>query len=483
MNTTRTPREIPVARPARALALAALTLLLQGCPPPEFGPPPPVPVIVEGFDLFMDGAPVSSGTVIEGQYGKRGIVLENAQSVDAATYADLTAESAPNVLVTTDPSPRLGTIRVRFVRPSDGESQGETATVGATFVDVDDAAENARLEAYDDTDTLLDAAAVPVGGDGARQYVEVEAADIAYVLCVLAEAGDGAALDDLTYEAVTQEIFIVQGYPGEQSERKLVELYLSSTDAGKEGDTYYLSEPNAKRYLSVEVGSSKAELDYALQRPGSYVGFTGHSNFGLGIVFAELPDHSHIEWVTSIADFVNISSDLVGISYSYLVHTQAYPNLWIPEEEIAVYPENYCTPIGVQRFPNNDGVGVCETFGEVQGTGYDRYHYNYQGYLGDPTRLVVEGGNDDLVDPLRYHLLYYRSCNSGTYYSESFDRGVFFYTTADSIVGAQDVLVKGIHLGFDWDELKTHMNMRQNNNDYYDFTQWAPYDRCDPACE
>ena len=413
------------------------------------------------------------------------MVLENARAMGSLLYPDLPAESSPNILLCDGSSPRIGDIIIRFVRPSDGSSPGETTRVGAVFIDVDAPGENARLEAYNGIDQLLGTVEVPVGGNGSRQYVEIQAQGIAYVRCVLAEGGDGCALDDLTYSVVPIEMFILEAYPAYGYERAYIEAFLRTEGlrAGKEGEVYYASNPNKKRYLSIRIGTTPEEFAHALQTPGACVGFTGHSNFGLGSLFSDQPDHSHIEWVTSISDFMNVSSALVGASYPYLVHDQAYPNLWIPDEEIAVYPENYCTPVGLQRFPNDDGIGICQAFGDVQGEGLDRYHYRLDGLVGDAFRLVVHGGNADLPDPLQYAVLYYRSCNSGAYYSESFQRGVYFYTTLDSIVAAQDIFVEGILYDVSWKALKYRLNRRQNNNDYFDFTQWAPYDRCDQNCE
>jgi len=460
---------------------AVLCALCLGCPPP-WPPPPDIPVQVNGFDRLPDGSAVPSGTEIADQYGKEGIVVAGAQVMASALFADLPAESSPNVLLCAGDTPRLGALDVRFVRPSDGTSPGESSRVGAVFLDVDDPEENARLEAYDRNDRLLGVVYVNVGEDGSRQYVGIEAAGIARVRLVLAEGGDGCAVDDVTYAAVPIEMFLLEAYPAYDYERKLVENYLRTASAGKEGDVYYASLPERKRYISLRFGASPEAFARALETPGAVVGFTGHSNFGLGALFSELPDHSQIEWVTSIADYMNLSTPFVGASWPYLVHEQAYPNLWISDEEIAVYPENYCTPVGVQRFPNDDGVGVCETFGAVQGEGIDRYHYRLDGLVGDSFRLVVHGGSADLPDPLRYAVLYYRSCNSGIYYSESFQRGVLFYTTFDSIVGAMDVFVKGTLHGWDWDLLKRRLNLRQNNNDYFDFTRWSPFDRCDENC-
>jgi len=438
---------------------------------------------VNGFDRFPDEAPVSSGTDITDAYGKQGVVLENARAFDASLYADLPAESAPNILLTSGASPRSGTILARFVRPSDGSSPGTTQRVGVVFIDVDDPDEKARLEVYDENDQPLQIIHVPVAGDGSRQYVEVESQGISYVRCVLSEAGDGCAIDDLTYAVVPIEMYILAGYPAQDQETDLVEGYLRTEQSGKDEDVFYVSHPGKKRYLHLRMGSTPEAFAHALQRPGACVGFTGHSNFGLGSLFSDLPDHSHIEWVNSVADFMNVSSTLVGASWPYLVHEQAYPNLWFPDDEIAAYPENYCTPVGLQRFPNDDGVGICEAFGEVQGEGIDRFHYRLTDLVGDAFRLVVRGGDADLPDPLRYAVLYYRSCNSGAYYSESFNRGVYFYTTLDSVIGAQDIFVKGILYDIEWNALKVRLNQRQNNNDYFDFTQWAPFDRCDPNCE
>lgn len=474
------------ARTAPASALSAslcVLFLLGGCPPQEWPAPAPPPVLVQGFDLFGDGTPIPSGAAIQRHFSMYGIVLENAKAVQAASFDDLPPESAPNVLVSRSPYARTGTITAWFVQPSDRTSPAEVSSVGAVFIDVDDPAEASRLEAYDKNGILIASKRVPVAESGSRQYVEIQAPGIASAKFVLAEAGDGAAIDDVTYAAVCQKILIIEGYPAVGAERKFIEAYLRGI-AGKEGDTYYVSNTYSNEYFSIHIGTTREEFLEALQTPGAYVGYTGHSNYGMGVLFSDLPDKSKIEWVTGISDFLNISTPHVAVDWRHLVEKQAYPNLWFRDEEIVAFPMNYCTPVGLQRFPNNDGVGVCQTFGPVQGEGIDRYHYHLKSLIGvlEP-RLIVKGSREELPSSLRYAVLYYRSCNSGNYYSENFTHGVLFHTVTDSIIGSQDVFVKGIILGWDWESIKYHLNRRQNNNDYFDFTQWPLFSRCDPRCD
>lgn len=463
----------------RFIWILILAITVQGCHQTEWTPPPTVPVLVEGFELFPDGSPVPPGTEIKEQYQMQGIVLENAQVLEGTIFTDIPAESSPNILLSTGESPRIGTVSIQFVRTSDGTSQGVTEKIGVTFIDVDGTLENTRLEAYDKNDQLLDVVYVPVGENGSRQYVEIEAEGIAFAKCVLAESGDGCAMDNLTFAAVPHEVFILEASPNPDWVTKLVEAFLRTQRAGKEGDTYYASNPKLKRYLSIQIGTTPEAFRQALQTPGAWVCFRGHANYGLGAIFNVNP--------TCISDFMNISSELVAINWRYLVEKQAYPNLWVSDEEIAVSPQNYCTPIGVQRFPNDNGVGVCESFGEVQGKGIERYHYQYfylfSSFFDDISKLVVHGGKHDLPDNLQYAVLYYQSCNSGAYYSESFQRGVFFYTTSDSLAITHDIFLKGIFLGWNWEEMKFRMNLRFNNNDYFDFTKWTPHDPCDEDCE
>jgi hypothetical protein len=477
--------------PRRGSLLASLpgTLLVPlffclaaGCSLP-WPAPPPIPVQVNGFDAYPDDSPVLSGWKISKQFQKQGVIFQNAQAVKSALFTDLGAESSPNVLVTLGESPRLGTVKVRFVRPSDGVSPAETNQVGAVFIDVDDPSENARLEAYNRAGQLLQAAQIPVGANGSRRYVEIKAEGIAYALLVLGEGGDGCAVDDFTYGVVPIEVFVIEGYPAYGQERKFIETYMHGHIAGKEGDVFYVSNPGKKRFLKVQIGDSPEELARALQTAGACVGFTGHSNYSLGVMFSELPDKSQVEWVTSISDFWNDSTELANIDWPHLVEKQAYPNLWIQDDEIAIHPQNYCTPVGLQRFPNDEGVGVCEEFGDVQGEGMERWHYHLSGLTGQTPRLIVRAGHADLPSPLRYAVYYYRSCNSGNYYSENFQRGVLFHTTADSLITEQDLFIDGILRDLSWESLKSQLNHRQNNNDYYDFTQWPAHERCDPECE
>jgi hypothetical protein len=58
-----------------------LALAVQGCPQTEWPPPSPVPVLVEGFELFPDGSPVPPGTEIKEQYQMQNSYLTNASPI------------------------------------------------------------------------------------------------------------------------------------------------------------------------------------------------------------------------------------------------------------------------------------------------------------------------------------------------------------------------------------------------------------------
>jgi hypothetical protein len=275
----------------------------------------------------------------------------------------------------------------------------------------------------------------------------------------------GIPWDERTWPA-TQEMFVAFAYPASQ-EQAAVEMMLRIMGASQQDSTTWTITEGVTDW-TIHLERSAANMDRGLRTPGAVVVYGGHSNYGLGGVFSDLPDLSQIEEIVNLQDFYNYGGPHAAISYAYLRDTQAYPNLTVSPTEMAQTQVNYEVPIlGGPRFPNDDGVGIGDTF-TLHGSGENAYHYTY----GGTAYLIVSAGAADLPSPdeMQYDILFIKSCNSGRYYIENFQRGGFFYTVdnvyTEDMVPTVDLFVKHILLRTPYWEIAALMDARESGHKY-----------------
>ena len=188
----------------------------------------------------------------------------------------------------------------------------------------------------------------------------------------------------------------------------------------------------------------------------------------------DVPNHSDIEYVHTLDDVFNLGSEYVAINYQYLHQEQAYPNFALREADIVQDPVNYMVPgINVDRFPNNIGVGPGDTF-PVIGTDPWGNPYHYQDAHDGYHKTIVRGGSADMPANDQYAISFIRSCNSGRYYGETFNRGVMFFATedADYEIAIIYLFIKGIIEDKSYDEILALMNAADPMYEYFDFNQY-----------
>ena len=71
----------------------------------------------------------------------------------------------------------------------------------------------------------------------------------------------------------------------------------------------------------------------------------------------------------------------------------------------------------------------------------------------------------------RYSRLFYEGCNTGSYYLDTFNRGIVFYTVDDSLGFGLTVYLKHYLLGKSDHEIWELMQRREAVYDYYDFNR------------
>ena len=281
----------------------------------------------------------------------------------------------------------------------------------------------------------------------------------------------GVPWDDRVWPS-TQEMFVAFAYPASQ-EQVAVEMGLRVMGASQVDSTTWTLTHDVTTW-TIHLERSAENMTQGLRTPGAVVVYAGHSNYGLGGVFSDLPDLSDIEDITTVEDFYNFGGPWAAINYSYLVNDQAYPNLMIRPEDVATDPENYAVPVlGEERFPNESGVAPGQGF-DLHGSGSNAYHFTNDG----SSYLIVNAGAADIPPPEEqaYDVLFIKSCNSGRYYVENFQRGDFFYTIdnvyAEEMVVTMDLFVKHIILRTPYWEITDLMDEREGNDVY----EWVKID-------
>ncbi len=259
-----------------------------------------------------------------------------------------------------------------------------------------------------------------------------------------------------------QQMFIALAYPAAM-EQLAVEMALLVMGASQQNDTTWTISHSGTDW-TIYLDRSGESFTQGLLTPGAVVIYGGHSNYGMGGLYSDLPDGSDVVEVETLADFWNFGSPHVGMNLEYLQTTQAYPNLHLRDGDIATDPLNYEVPvIGGLRHPNDQGVGAGDGFTQV-GTGESAYHFTYEG----TPYLLVNGGADDVppVEEQVHDVLLIKSCNSGRYYLENFLRGTVFYTEgnvyAEEEVISVDIFVKKIIQRAHWDDVTAALNERED---------------------
>lgn len=260
----------------------------------------------------------------------------------------------------------------------------------------------------------------------------------------------------------TGEIIFVLFGDGANGQGELEQYLLIATKVNNNTWTY--TNPETNKTFQIRIGSSQTDLAGALVTENAYIVFDGHANFGIGPNFPN-------DTITKISDFFNIGTQYTGINWRYI--TESRPPRTLPLEidnlEIPSNVLNYRVPIIQQlKFENDDFIGEGGNF-TLKGSGYDRYHYNYEGNRF----LIVSAGSNDLPKAgLRYKVCFMNACSSGRHYIETLNHGTLFYTK--EVCGTLEVtkeFVKGVIEGKSYSEIRNNLNLIQGSGwiDFYEF--------------
>lgn len=307
----------------------------------------------------------------------------------------------------------------------------------------------------------------------------------------------------------TQRVFISLAYNPENVTGKYTSA-LKNLGATKQGDEW--SYTRSGKTYRIQFASSISALRTALATSGAVIVVEGHSNYGLGLVFAtdtEIKNQT-IYGVRYIDDprIFQMTPKWVAIDVKDFIREQAYPNWWpkFSNGSSGVMPYTFSqgTPpynyyisykIGstyykietahrsaMQRFPDCGKTPWFSSTGAEPSPSNSSHtkHFitNSGGYTGGYTKphyaaktIIFTKGNTLGLADLKYSKLILNSCGSGYQYGEPFRHGVFFYTMG-SVYGDNGVIFLRSYL-----EGKSDYNIwrdLQNKEpiyDYFDFSK------------
>jgi hypothetical protein len=291
----------------------------------------------------------------------------------------------------------------------------------------------------------------PVDAD-TTVYIEglVPSKDINGDLITLQLYKDGKAINGDTVKVIVPQMMFALFGDGGTGEGPL-RTYLNGAKKDQRTNPYIVKTATA--CFSVFIWKTQKLASIAFNAENGYVVYDGHSNFGLGPTFTT--------GNKSLSDFMNTGSAFAAIELRYLREYQGHPDLTVKDSEIAAAPRNYVTALGIERFPNNEGVGVEHEF-TLKGYGIDRFHY-------DESKLIVNAGKGDLP-ALHYKAFFFNSCNSGQYFADAFQHGVFFYTKIQCYkIDTTCAFIKACVDGKSWNEVLLDLNNVERVNAFKNF--------------
>jgi hypothetical protein len=274
---------------------------------------------------------------------------------------------------------------------------------------------------------------------------------------------------------------------------------------------------NAKlnKTFYIHIVTSLDGMKKALQTDGAHILFDGHANYGLGPVFASSAERKakSIDDIYYIDDkrILNVSSPWIDLNVYDAIWKHAFPNWW-PEfrdgtSGIMPYvfgdprgqpPYNYyptyrvpgsstyykidsTTRSALRRFPSSGKPAWYSSTGAVpdpvknpeyfitnskENTNgeYPKYHY------GSRT-IIFRKGLEIPVENMKYSRMFFATCYSGIYFTDTFKRGIMFYAVNNISGGSLSVYLKAYLEGKSDYDIWLALQNFEPDFDYYNFNK------------
>ena len=178
----------------------------------------------------------------------------------------------------------------------------------------------------------------------------------------------------------TQDIFFAEGYAPSDGTSTMTSTLQDIGATLSNGVWTYRNTARNKRYVIHPVRTIQ-EFKDALEWPDSVVMYYGHSNYGMGEIFATSQELTAqvIDNIRYVDDdrILNTSSPIMHVDVNYLRTEQAYPHWW---------------PI----YKDGTSAIVPYDFGDPRGDPAYNYYPTYQ-VPGDPTHYKIETVHDGAI--------------------------------------------------------------------------------------
>ncbi len=178
----------------------------------------------------------------------------------------------------------------------------------------------------------------------------------------------------------TENVFFAAGYAPKDATSVMISTLQDMGASYSNGVWTYTNTARNKRYIVHQVTNIQ-QLANAFNTQDAVVLYNGHSNYGIGQLFA-----TSQEWITDILEdiryvdddrILNSSSPIVHVNVSYMRTGQAYPHWW---------------PI----YKDGSSAIVPYDFGDPKGDPAYNYYPTYQ-LPGDPTHYKIETVRDSAI--------------------------------------------------------------------------------------
>ena len=329
----------------------------------------------------------------------------------------------------------------------------------------------------------------------------------------------------------TESIYLFFGYSGGHARYKiqLTEAMLAEIGAFKKDNFWlYWNEENNNIYFIefIEGPAGYSRWKDTLKIENAHLIYTGHANFGSGHVFPESDTEvwsQTINGVKHVDDerILNFQSKYFSFPIYYYINSQAFPD-WQPtfsDGVSAVMPYEF-NDLEFDGDPDNPGIPAFNYYITYQVPGDStRYKletlhhgaierfigsgrpawYSPDGDVPDPdnpdhqkyfiinpsgTGIRNHYGSKTIfyrreleVDPrgFKYSRMFLHTCNSGYYYTETYNRGVLFYTLEDyRSVHSVPIYLKYYLLGNSDEEIYDAIQAEDPVFDYHNFGEPPP---------
>ena len=315
-----------------------------------------------------------------------------------------------------------------------------------------------------------------------------------------------------------EHIYVALVYNPDNPTSQFISM-LRGMGAVQQDDVWVYRNSSLGKTFNVHILQNIEELRQAFMTDGAHVIVCGHSNYGLGPVFATATEitNQKITNVYYINDkrVLSISSPWVAIDVKDFKLFQAYPNWWpkFSDGSSGVMPYTYNDPRGnppydyyityrvpgdstyykietahhsaIRKFPDCGKSAWYSATGSTPNpnNSSDRQYfitnpYPWSNYYTKPHYLAktIIFRREPAITPsqMKYKRLFYESCGSGHYFADTFNRGMFFYGVG-SVYGNNFITYLREYLrGRSDSQIWQALQSIEESYDYYDFAKLPP---------